>query len=243
MTFLQLVTALHIGAALTALATLPIPLIAKKGGRLHRRVGRVYASAMIVGSLSGGTMALFRLAQQPDPLQRQHDLHLLYASLLTGASVSMGLRALRTKHAIRPRGNWLDVTLSSLLVAGGISMIAYGAIVGAPLLVFFTPIGVSIGAAQLWHWLKPQRTRIDWWFQHMGGMFGSAVGALTAFESVNAPRVHLGHFSLWIWLGQMSVGAVAYVVWRAYYQRRFRLAQPRTVTAPSTGTARSAEAG
>jgi hypothetical protein len=55
----------------------------------------------------------------------------------------------------------------------------------------------------------------------MGGMVGASIAALTAFAVVNAPRVHLARFSLWVWLAPTVIGVPGLFVWQAYYERRF----------------------
>ncbi len=220
MSFLDVLIPIHVVAAVTALATLAVPLIAKKGGRVHRRVGFVYVWAMAVATSTGAVVSAWRLAVLHDP-RTGRALFLGYASLLAGTAVFYGVRVLGAKNRTAPRRRLADLILPSLLVASGIGLITFGAKQGWVLLMAFPPIGVFLGAAQLGFWLRAPKGKLAWWFEHMGGMIASGIAALTAFLVTNAPRLHLPSFSLWIWLSPTAIGVPLLLVWRAYYARRF----------------------
>lgn len=52
---------LHILAGFTALLIFWIPLVTKKGGSIHRRIGWVYIGAMTVVSISAMFMGIWRI--------------------------------------------------------------------------------------------------------------------------------------------------------------------------------------
>ena len=51
----EIARALHIVGGTVGLATFWLPLVTRKGGRLHRRVGWIYVMAMLVAAFSGTT--------------------------------------------------------------------------------------------------------------------------------------------------------------------------------------------
>jgi uncharacterized membrane protein len=79
------VVQVHVAAALIALALAPVILIRRKGGVVHRWLGRVWVVAMTVAALSSFWIQDIRLIGPWSPI------HLL--SVLTLASLAIGLRA------------------------------------------------------------------------------------------------------------------------------------------------------
>jgi hypothetical protein len=220
MNFLQAIRWLHVLASVTALATLAVPLVARKGGGLHRRVGRVYVRAMAAAIASSVVASGWRLALDPVPGRRVRAVFFLYVALLAGTSLSAGMRALATKGRAAPSRHPWDVGLPALLVAGAVALALFGARTGVALFVGFAPVGLLIGAGQLAYWLRPPQTRTHFVVAHMNGMVASGIAALTAFLVQSAPRLHLGQFSLLVWLTPAVVGATLLRVFRARDRRR-----------------------
>ncbi len=220
MALLDIVRWLHIAVGSIALLTLLGPLLSRKGGTLHRRIGQVYVFAMAAVATSGVVACTARLLTEEDPGRRVRAFFLLYVSVLSAATTSMGVRVLRAKHRREAHRDLWDLGLSGLLLAAGLAVELYGLWLRAPLLIGFAPVGIWIGAAQLRYWRRPPTEKMHWWFQHMGGMLGSGIGALTAFAVVNASRFGAGG-ALWVWLSPVIIGVLGIVLWSRYYHRRF----------------------
>jgi hypothetical protein len=92
--------------------------------------------------------------------------------------------------------------------------------------VVFGVIGMSMGLGSIAEFLKPPKEKMFWWFDHMQGMIGSYIAALTAFSAVNLTRWFGAAW--WVWLWPTIIGAPAIAVWTTYYKKQFS-AKPKAV--------------
>lgn len=102
----------HIAAGAVALALGAIPLLARKGGILHRRTGRAFVAvaAVVLGTALIGDVFF----SPPAPL--------IAASLAAGYQYCSSLRAL----SLRERGpGWVDVLLALIGLGGCIALFAF----------------------------------------------------------------------------------------------------------------------
>ena len=220
----------HIAAGSIALAAMLVPLVAAKGGRLHRRMGWVFVGGMATVSVTALMLAAARFLLDAADEGRARGLFLFYVGILTAAGVSAGVRVLRFKRrAVAHRHPW-DLGLAALLILAAVAMAAYGIVIGRTLFVAFSVIGLATGINQLVSWMRVPTHPMHWWFEHMGSMLGSCIAATTAFLVVNAEGWGLGTFSLVVWLTPSVVGTAAIAIWTAYYRRTFA-----GTTSPSGG--------
>lgn len=218
----------HIAAGSIALASMWIPLIARKGAALHRRVGWVFVAAMAIVAVTAVVLAGGRLFLDSRPQARQFGVFLLYIAVLTAAAVSSGVRVLRVKQRTAAHRHWWDLGLPGLLTVSSAGVAVYGVAIGSPLFAAFSLLGLVSGVGSLRYWLRPPSTPMHWWFQHMNGMLGGCIAAVTAFFVINAGN--LGLPSLAAWLAPSVAGTIATTAWTRYYARTFsaRSASPRT---------------
>ena len=218
---LKTILVLHIAAGTTALISMWVPMLAKKGARLHRNAGKVFVGAMATVSVTAVVLGGARFLLDPRSEARQAGLFLLFVSILTGAAVSSGVRVLRAKNRVGPHLHWWDLGLAGLLTVASIGAAAYGLAMGMTLFVVFAIIGLVSGGGQLAYWLRAPRSPMHWWFEHMSSMLGACIAATTAFLVVNADRWGFGTFSIAVWLAPTVVGAPAIAIWTTYYRRKF----------------------
>jgi uncharacterized membrane protein len=213
----------HVIAGVVALASMIVPLVARKGGRLHRRAGWVFVIAMIGVSVTAFALAIWRftMADAQHPNAHANGLFLFYVATLTAAGVSSGVRALRFKARRAPHRNAWDLGIAAANVAMAVATLVYGLIDHRKLFIAFSFVGLITGIGQLRYWLRTPTTHRHWWFAHMGGMLGSCIAALTALVVVNASRFGTRTFATAIWIAVPAVGIPAIFAWTAYYRRRF----------------------
>ena len=101
---------LHALAALCALVLAPVILIRRKGGRVHRVLGRIWVAAMALTALSSFTVHEIRLWGDWSPI------HLL--SLLSLASLAEGMRAAFRRDITRHRKIMENLAFWALGVTG-----------------------------------------------------------------------------------------------------------------------------
>lgn len=224
---LKLILVVHVAAGVTALTSMWIPMLARKGARLHRRAGNVFVGAMSTVSVSALVLATARIVFDTRPAAQRGGVFLLLVAVLTAASVSTGVRVLRTKGRTRPQLHWWDIGLSGVLVAGSAGAVFYAVAAREPLFGIFGGLGLVNGSGQLAFWLRAPRSPMHWWFEHMGSMLGACIAATTAFLVTNAPRLGFEHTALAVWVAPGLIGAPAIALWIGYYRRRFDAGPPK----------------
>jgi uncharacterized membrane protein len=233
----RLLLTLHIIGGSAALLSMFIPMVAKKGGRAHRRAGWVFVAGMTLVSVTALVLSGWRFVFDTRPGARSGALFLFYIAILTAAGVSTGIRVLRARRPAAGSNLW-DRGISALLLATSAGMAAYGLSSRVPLFIAFSVVGLLSGGGQLAYWLRRPTHHMHWWFEHMSSMLGSCIAATTAFLVVNADQLGSTGTSLVIWLAPTIVGAPAIAIWTAYYRRRFTV----SAAASPRGTSRSAPA-
>jgi uncharacterized membrane protein len=211
---------IHVLAGAVALSVFWLPLVAKKGGAIHRRVGWVYVAAAATIALTGFVNCA-RMLTDANPANDRSGVFLAYVGIIAAASAQIGVRALGTKRRTAASRNPVDLAPPALLALGGVGLAAFGLREAVPLYVIFAALGVTLGTTQLRFWLEAPATRAAWFFAHMAGMGGSCITTVTAFLVVNAHRFGLGPFDLVVWIAPGVLGAVGLAIWRRYYEQRF----------------------
>jgi hypothetical protein len=234
---LKIILALHITGGAAALLSMLIPIVTKKGGSAHRRAGWIFVAGMAVVSATAFVLSAARFLFDPRPAAQAAGLFLFYIAILTAAGVSAGMRALRNKRRTGPHTHVWDVGLAGLLATTGVAMAVYGIVMHMPLFVAFSALGIVNGVGQLRYWLRPPTSHMHWWYEHMSGMLGSCIAAVTAFLVNNAGHLGLSTFSLAVWLGPGLIGGPATSLWIAYYRRRFEPARKAARIRSSVATA------
>jgi len=230
----------HALAGLVVLLSLPVPLIARKGGKAHRRAGWVFVAAMAAVALTGGVISLTWLtspeliapaaaeldAAQRDPVFNQiRSLGVFFATVgvMSAAAIWHGISGLRLKQAAPE--TWASTP----------DHVAYIAtcVVGAALLVLglvqMQMLFIAFGGLALWGGIgdarfvrRPPSTRGAWLIRHLQAMLGGATAAITAFSALTLRRQfpELGGFAIGFWLVPVAIGVGATVVWTRVYKRR-----------------------
>lgn len=204
---------LHVVAGGVALTVFWIPLVAKKGGTVHRRAGWVYVGAAAIIAATAFVNCTRMLTDESARNDRS-GVFLAYVGLLAAASAHIGVRSLGAKRRTTASRDPLDVTPAALLGTSGVVLMVYGLFVITPLYVAFGALGAALGSAQLRFWLRAPVTRHEWFYAHMTGMGTSCITTVTAFLVLNAPRFGLGTFNLVVWVTPAVVGGVGLAVWR-----------------------------
>lgn len=238
MTAIDVLRTIHIAGGAAALASLWIPLIAAKGGRLHRRAGWVFVAGMGVVAATAIALCVHRFLLPPAPGNRTMAVFLGYLGVLTGAGAYKGIRVLRTKNRTGRSRNALDLGVAAATLAFGPPTALVGYTSGFPPVLIFGIIGTIGGVTTLRYWLRPPQERMHWWYQHMSDMIGTSIAAITAFLVLNARHFGLGTWSTLVWVGPTLIGVPLLLVWLRHYRRRFG---DGTTTAPprdssNTGT-------
>ncbi len=207
-----LLRGLHILGGGLGLASLAVPLLSKKGGRIHRRAGWIFVSGMTISSATGLVMTVlwlgwpevFKPGESPEALQASAAF-LGTLSLLTTAALWSGLRAFARKRSAAPQPSLIDVGLPLVLAVAGVATGALGLTRGRGLWVLFAAIEIGNAIADLRFVLRPLSSPRAWWYQHMRAMMIACITALTAFLVVAMGRT----------VGSWLPPSLAFVPWIA----------------------------
>ncbi len=231
---------LHIVAGATSLLGMVPPMLARKGGRLHRKAGRVFVAAMAATAASGLVIAGFwlvaPLAVKPPtrPLDaaeaaavagvmREFAGFLAYLGVLIFSALWHGLRALVVRRGQAPHGALADRSVAGLVLVAGLALGLVGLLRGNLLMIVFAAIGCRGGWLDLRYLASPQSDRQRWLVRHIDSMLGAVIAALTAFSVFNANRV-LGDaipagWQFLPWVLPTLVGAPALALYKARHLR------------------------
>ncbi|MDH4618980.1 DUF2306 domain-containing protein [Brevibacillus sp. AY1] len=194
---------LHIVSGFFALCVFWIPIVTRKGGRTHHRVGWLYVIAMGIVSLTAFFMGMYRIAWDagPDPDAIPYSWFLLFVAVLSSATAWYGIRVLYHKKRQVVHRKWSDLLFPLILFGSGIGVSLYGLVIERALLQFFPLLGIFLGGTQLLYWLTVPVKKSHWVVEHIVGMMSCCISTLTAFLVFGIPRLlQVEAASLWIWL-------------------------------------------
>ena len=205
----------HIAAGSTAFLMAPLALATAKGGKAHRRWGKIYFWAMAVVGSTALVLALYR--------------PILFLALVAVFSFYAAFSAYRVLfHKNLPRGEkvtWPDWVAAILTFATSFALALLGAVKPALVrnlsipAILFGFIGMWLAAKSMWQFLHPPKEKMFWWYEHLGNMLVSYIAAWTAFSVTTiGPLVHGGWV---IWVLPTVIGSPAIALTTAYYKRKF----------------------
>jgi uncharacterized membrane protein len=215
---------LHIIAGFAALFVFWIPMVTKKGGKLHNRVGWVYVAAMSVVAVSAFYMGVYRIFfdTQAGVERVSFSWFLIFISILSAASSWYGIRVLRFKKRKEAHRNNLDLFVSILLLASGVGIGIYGLRIGSALITYFPLLGLLLGGIQLNYWLRKPTKRMHWYFEHFGGMIACCISTVTAFTVFGAPRLlNIDSTNLLLWLLPTLILVPVMMGFTIFYEKKF----------------------
>lgn len=230
----------HAAAGAICLATVAIPLAARKGGKLHRRSGWVFVSAMAISALTalliaaawiGSPLTFKSPPQELDTaaLARWVELHRVFGcffgfiGFIAGVATWQGVMATRYKTELGPWGGRLDRSLAALIIVLGAALATVGIWHGQALLIGFGILGVVSGRSDLKTYSVKPPPRGAWLFRHFGAMLGAATVAFTAFSVQVVGRQFAGGglfgLGMVVWVVPVAAGMLTTTFWSRKLRR------------------------
>jgi hypothetical protein len=231
MTLIDQFLGVHVAAGTVALATFLVPIVTVKGGGTHRRAGRAFVTAMAVICGTGAVVSTFRLATESRPGVRAGAWFLLFVTVLSASATWKGIRVLRFKNS-GPNRNPVDLLMSALLVPMGLWIGYLGLRYRNVVFLFFSLAAID-GVQSVRHWLNPAKPRLHWFFEHMDGMLGASIAALTAFATLGARNLGLTGLGVLAWIGPSLVLVPVSILMTRRYRRLFGLEPGAVSTRPA----------
>ena len=207
--------AVHIAAGATAFLMAPVALVTAKGGKAHRRWGKVYLWAMGTVAATALPMALYR------PV-----LFLALVAVFSFYACFSAWRVLALKDL--PRGGsakGIDWAAGIFTFVSSACLAGFGAFRPAVVqhmgivAIVFGVIGMSLALGQMRRFVWKPTEKMFWLYSHLGNMIASYIAAWSAFSVVTLSR-YLGN-QWYVWLWPTIVGVPAIAMTTAYYKRKF----------------------
>ena len=211
------------------------PIIAKKGGLIHRRSGQVFTACML---LTGTAAIGISICTLIDPMATHPQLasHPLFNdATLVGAIfgwMMLGLAILtinlawygwqcnrnRRDHAANLE--WRNLSLQAATFIAATNCAWQGYLIGQPLMLGMSFIGWATVATNLYFLYKPQRAANDWLKEHIKALVGAGISVYTAFFAFGAVRTfpELALHPV-VWAIPLMVGLTLII----YHQRKVSL--------------------
>ncbi len=237
-TLFHVLRAMHVAIGSVGLISFWVPMLAAKGGFVHRRGGRVFVFAMLAtGTLAVGISAVTLLAPlATHPAQTDAALvrgvfgwMMQYLGILTIDLAWYGWESVRNKREHARNRSWPNLALQALLLAVAVNVAVRGVLLAQPLMMGISTIGFATVATNLYFMARTPTDRQRWQYEHVKGLVGAGISVYTAFFAFGAvhtfPRLALNPL---YWSIPLIVGlAIILFQWRKL-DRRFR---PRSVGA------------
>ena len=224
----KIVTWSHVVAGGTALLTgLLAIFIGKKGGKAHRRNGRVYFWAMSWVFISALLIVIFF----------RFNFFLTIIAFFSFYMAFSGYRTLKIKKTKKPE--WVDWFAAIFTITVGFILLGYGVYkvietsgkaMFAHLSLFFGLFTIQTSYVSIHRFIKKKyHDPMWWWFAHMQSMGGSFIAASTAFLVQNGKS---SPYYWVLWVAPTVIGTILLTYWSVKYHRQFVVKRAKIPTGP-----------
>lgn len=215
----------HVIGGSLALLTFLIPLLSKKGGKVHAYSGWAYSAGMIIVAISAFLITPWRFFFDENGTNdtRNFAIFLFFIAVFSLASLQQGLYVFRFKKRIAKTMTFGSLGLPAILMFISLLILVKGSISQNWLFVIFGILAGATAAKHLRFWLTQQSHPKDWWFFHLENMFTCCIATVTAFMVTAVPRLYpsIRFDSIWVWLAPTFV-LVPWMIWfKIKYQKQF----------------------
>lgn len=201
---------LHAGLGVLALLSFWTAALARKGGPLHKRAGKLYVLAM--AGLLLPALPLSGLAFEF--VGAAFGLFLCYLLLITATALWRAWTAVRRKRDFRAYADAAFRRLGWANLGAGAAILGVGAATAQPVLLGFSLVGILGGRGMLQLAAQgPAEPR--WWLrEHLNAMLGCGVATHIAFLLIGLPRLLPASWNgptlnTFGWLAPLLVAAIA----------------------------------
>ncbi|MCF8714846.1 hypothetical protein JM658_08395 [Joostella atrarenae] len=181
-------------------------VIVKKGGELHRRMGKLFSVGVITSSLISIPISWMPNHENP---------FLFLIGLFTIYLVVSGNQILTFKSKDKKQVKPIDKLISGSMLFLSILMVLYGVfgfVMGSSaniLYAFFGAFGLSLSIKDFLFYKNHNKIKNGWLSNHVGKMIGAFIASVTAFIVAG-----LGVGSLIAWILPSVLGTFYIIYWR-----------------------------
>ncbi|MEM7575325.1 MAG: hypothetical protein AAF433_20625 [Bacteroidota bacterium] len=179
--------AIHVACGFLSIASFWVPMLAKKGGQLHRQAGKAYVLFMWVVVVTAALLSSIRVSQGHYVIAA----FLGYLSLITAHPLWYGIVILRYKQQVPLSLLSVRRALNLAIFVGGIGLIVWSLFLrvqdGTILLLIFGMLGLTAFSV-VRRPLALAQAETSWIKEHIEGMVGTSIAAYTAFFAFGGRR-------------------------------------------------------
>jgi uncharacterized membrane protein len=188
-----------------------------KGGKLHKRMGKIFAVAMI-----SSCIIIIPIAWMPG----HESLFLFLISLFTIYLVLIGRRALTFKSPKKGKATSIDLGISFSMMVFSIFMLGYGtygffALVPDNILyMVFGGLGLFLTIKNFLFYKNFKTNKVAWLLAHLTHMIAGMIASITAFIVAG-----LKLWTITAWVLPSVIGTVFIIYWRLKTQGKINKAR------------------
>jgi hypothetical protein len=226
----------HIAVAFAGIGTFWVPVSTRKGGRLHRGFGKIFAGCAYLVNGSALALTAIRLLQMvtgrvsitADPESGGLTVFLGYLAIVTLTWIRQAIRVIETRDdpaALRTPFH-MALAWGSMLgsfIIGAVAVLFWSRL--SILFLLLSPVGLLLGAHILRYARSSSSHPRAWMFEHMTAMLGAGVAFHTAFAVFGLGRLFgLAPKGAWWflpWIVPAAVGVPIVIAWNVASRRRY----------------------
>ncbi|MEL0038671.1 MAG: hypothetical protein VW799_06215 [Halieaceae bacterium] len=200
----EVLVACHILTGTVGLLSFWIPIIGRKGGRLHRQAGKLFSNALLLTGLTAMGIASTTLADpsgthphlathavfsDPDMIAGVFGWMMLYLATLTVNLVWQGRLSLKHRRDHRRAATPFNLFLQFALIVTAANCAAVGLQLHQPMMMAMSLVGFATVGTNLWFIYKPSPKAHDYIKEHIKSLVGAGISVYTAFFAFGAVRL------------------------------------------------------
>ncbi len=242
----ELLIILHISFGAPGLISFWIPVLSRKGSKLHTAWGRAFVIMMLITASCAVGMATMSII---DPVASHPKLSdhgsfsdpvlirgifgwmMLYLAVLTLNLTWYGWLCIRNRGRHAQNRAWHNMLLQGLLLIASANCAWQGFVIGQTMMIGMSIVGFATVGTNLWFMLNPAPAALDWLTEHIKALVGTGISVYTAFFAFGAvrlvPELALAP-ALW------AIPLVTGLALILYHQRKVRRPAGRSKPVPTT---------
>ena len=235
--------ALHVVSGTVGLATLWVPLFARKGGPAHRAWGRVFARALLVTGVVavGISLVSLRWPLETHPFSDDAALvrglfgwMMLYLATLTIMLSRYGMLVIRNRREHARDREPLNVVLQVLTFVAAANCLWHGVALEQPVMMGIPAVGLTIAVLNLRYIFRAAPPAGEWLIQHTRGLVGAGISVYTAFLAFGAVNLMPHHaFNPLLWATPTALGMTLLIYHQARVVLQRRRRRPASAPRPA----------
>ena len=219
----KILLAIHVIFGFTSLATFMVPMFVRKGGDIHRKVGKVYVATMWVVVATAFLLSVINFIAK-DYITA---IFLGFLTVLTSGPLWYGMSILKYKKEI-PESFVIKKKAFEMLIfyLGLLNVAVFFYLKGqgmSILLLVFGIIGMT-SAPQAFSSIEKLKSKMNWYTMHLEGLVTAGIAAYTAFFAFGGSNffasLYHGYWVAVFWIMPSVIGTLTIRYYRIKHEQK-----------------------